>query len=73
MVFPKHFELTQKFNLPMYLHSRAAEEDFLRILKENRSRFPGGVVHSFTGSANEMREIVAMDLFIGINGCSLKT
>ena len=73
MVFPRHFELTEKYNLPMYLHSRAAENDFLRILKENRSRFPGGVIHSFSGTATELKELIAMDLFIGVNGCSLKT
>ena len=28
-VFPGHFELAEKHNLPMYLHSRDCEEDFL--------------------------------------------
>ncbi|CAD7933668.1 unnamed protein product [Amoebophrya sp. A120] len=32
-----------------------------------------GVVHSFTGSLAEMREIVDSGFEIGINGCSLKT
>lgn len=49
-VFPRHFELTEEFNLPMYLHSRNTDGDFVRIVKENRSRFPAGVVHSFTGT-----------------------
>lgn len=47
MVFPPHFELTEEFNLPMYLHSRNTGGDFNRIIKENRSRFPGGVVHFY--------------------------
>ena len=42
-------------------------------MKENRSKFSGGVVHSFTGDEEELRELLAMDLFIGVNGCSLKT
>ena len=72
-VFPKHFELTEEFNLPMYLHSRSTDGDFVKIIKENRQRFPGGVVHSFTGTKEELQEFIEMDLYIGVNGCSLKT
>ena len=50
----KHFELSEKFELPMYFHSRDAEDDFLEIIKSNRDKYPGGVVHSFTGSLNEL-------------------
>ena len=57
----------------MYLHSRSTDGDFVKIITENRSRFPGGVVHSFTGTLEEMKAFVDLDLYIGINGCSLKT
>lgn len=72
-VFPRHFELTEEFKLPMYLHSRSTEGDFVRIVKENRHRFSSGLVHSFTGTAEEVKELVDLDLYIGLNGCSLKT
>lgn len=70
--FPPHFELAEKHNLPMYLHNRNTGKDFYDIVRANRSRFPGGVVHSFTGTAEELAEILALDLYVGINGCSLR-
>jgi TatD DNase family protein len=62
----------------LFLHSRAAHADFVRLLKaafgpglERLEK--GGVVHSFTGTVDEMRELADLGLFIGINGCSFKT
>lgn len=64
--------------LPLFLHSRAAHGDFVALLKgafgdrlEKLER--GGVVHSFTGTMEEMNELMDLGLYIGINGCSFKT
>ncbi len=57
----------------MYLHSRSTQGDFARLVKENRHKFSTGVVHSFTGDMEELEQLLAMDLYIGVNGCSLKT
>ncbi|OLN92059.1 Deoxyribonuclease Tat-D 1 [Colletotrichum chlorophyti] len=67
-----------KPQLPLFLHSRAAHEDFVRLLKEkfgdNLEKLEkGGVVHSFTGTIEEARELMDLGLYIGINGCSFKT
>ena len=42
-------------------------------MRENRHKFSSGVVHSFTGDEEELNALLAMDLYIGVNGCSLKT
>ena len=71
--FAPHFDIAQKFSLPMYLHSRATGMEFADIVKANRHKFPTGVVHSFTGSKQELEALCDMGLYIGVNGCSMKT
>lgn len=63
-----------KHQLPLFLHMRAACDDFVDIIRpfvENNG--VTGVVHSFTGSTDELQKLLSLGFFIGINGCSLKT
>lgn len=71
--FEAQFELTRRFHLPMFLHSRNCADDFERIVRSHRSDFSHGVVHSFTGSMEELAQLLDLGLYIGVNGCSLKT
>lgn len=72
--FKKQLDIAVELQMPLFLHSRAAAEDFAAILKERLEELPKrGLVHSFTGSLEEMQEIVALGFDVGINGCSLKT
>ena len=57
----------------MYLHNRNTGQDFFDLVQKNRSKFGKGVVHSFTGTEDELKKILELDLFVGINGCSLKS
>ncbi|ROT43496.1 TatD family hydrolase [Sodiomyces alkalinus F11] len=64
--------------LPLFLHSRACHADFVSLLKKTfgsklERLEKGGVVHSFTGTIEEARELMDLGLYIGINGCSFKT
>jgi Tat protein secretion system quality control protein TatD with DNase activity len=62
--------LAKKFHLPLFLHSRAAHSDLVKILREEgfgkdggkAVGAAGGVVHSFTGTAAEAAELVRPDL-----------
>jgi len=61
--FPPLLDLSKEFNLPLFLHSRASDAhvDFVRILQEAgwSDEWAGGVVHSFTGTREEMEELVS--------------
>ena len=71
--FRLQLSIASRLDLPLFLHSRAAHEDFIALLRPVLPTIPGGLVHSFTGGMEEMRELVAEGLYIGVNGCSLKT
>lgn len=72
--FEAQLDLAVEIQLPLFLHSRAASEDFERLLASRLDKLPKkGLVHSFTGTVEEMQRLVAMGLDIGVNGCSMKT
>ncbi|RMJ26029.1 deoxyribonuclease tatD [Aspergillus sp. HF37] len=72
--FEAQLDLAVDVQLPLFLHMRAASEDFERLLGPRLARLPKrGLVHSFTGSMDEMNRMVALGVDIGVNGCSLKT
>jgi TatD DNase family protein len=71
--FPKHFGLAEKYKLPMYLHNRNTGNDFFEIVGAHRGSFSNAIVHSFTGTEEELHKSLQLDLHVGVNGCSLKT
>ncbi|KAF9315139.1 TatD DNase [Podila horticola] len=71
--FERQFELAEMTGLPMFLHDRNTGGDFARMIKLHRKRFNMGVVHSFTGTAEDLKRHLELGLYISINGCSMKT
>ena len=74
LYFQKQLDIACDLGMPLFLHSRAAASDFENLLKERLDQLPKrGVVHSFTGTLEEMQNIIALGFDVGINGCSMKT
>jgi TatD DNase family protein len=67
-VFRAQLELAAELGRPVFLHQRDAHDAFVAILREYRTRLPGGVAHCFTGDERELRDYLALDLSIGITG-----
>lgn len=64
-LFRSQIELAKKHDLPIIVHDRDAHSDTFDILKEYE---PKGVVHCYSGSAEMMKEIVKLGMYIGMTG-----
>ena len=65
--FRKQLLIAVEVNLPVVLHSREAEADTIKILKE--IPVPAlGVAHSFTSSLMMAKTLLDMGWYLGING-----
>lgn len=72
--FEAQLDLAEELHLPLFLHMRNCNVEFTALLKPRLDNFPKrGLVHSFTGTAEDMKSLVDLGFDIGVNGCSLKT
>jgi TatD DNase family protein len=63
--FPIQLELATRFDLPLFLHSRAAHSDLVQALKAHPHPLRG-VVHSHSGTLEEALEYIDLGFFVGI-------
>lgn len=66
--FERQFELAEMTGLPMFLHDRNTSGDFAKMVIKHRNRFNQGVVHSFTGTSEDLKTYLDLGLYISING-----
>ena len=61
--------------MPLFLHCRDAFKDFICIIRKHIEQCGPihGVVHTFDGNKEQANEIIDLGLYVGLNGCSLKT
>jgi len=67
-VFRKQITLARELGLPLVVHMRDAEEETLRILREEGAYEVGGVMHCFSGSYEAMRKAVDLGFYISYSG-----
>ena len=65
--FIKQIEFANEKHLPISIHSRDAFADTLAILKEHKPLY-GGVMHCYSGSVENIEDIINLNLYIGLDG-----
>lgn len=68
--FARHLALARRWRRPVVIHCREAEDDVLRMLRQEYDRHGPirGVMHSFTGDAASAAACLAMGLHISFAG-----
>ncbi len=67
--FDRHIRLSQQTGLPLIIHMRETAAEILAMLREARQRGPlRGVMHSFTGTAEQAADFLALGLYISFAG-----
>lgn len=64
-----HIAAARQSGLPLIIHTRDAEEDTIRILREEMKQGEfGGVIHCFTSSLNLAEKCMEMGFYISLSG-----
>lgn len=67
-VFKKQIQLAKEVNKPIVIHCRDAMGDVLEILKEEKAKEVGGIMHCFTGSVESMKLALKENFYISLGG-----
>ncbi|GMH76318.1 hypothetical protein TrST_g9521 [Triparma strigata] len=75
-VFELQVEVAARTKSNLFLHTRAAHEDTLRVLKNVKEKhggyLPPAVVHCFTGTPSDLEDYLSLGFYIGVTGFVLK-
>jgi TatD DNase family protein len=66
--FRRHIRAAREVNKPLIVHTRAAREDTLQILAEEKAAEAGGVLHCFTEDWDMARAAMDMNFYISFSG-----
>jgi TatD DNase family protein len=66
--FREQIQLARELGLPVIIHTREAQEDTIRILKEERASEVGGVFHCFSGDAWLAKDALDLGFYLSFSG-----
>lgn len=66
--FRRHIRAAREIGKPLIVHTRAAREDTLRIMAEERAAEAGGVLHCFTEDWDMAQAAMDMNFYISFSG-----
>jgi TatD DNase family protein len=67
-IFTEQVALAASLNMPLFLHQRDAFEPWFATLSPYLERIPSMVSHCFTGTADELKQCLNANMYIGITG-----
>lgn len=66
--FRTHIRAAIKAKKPLVIHTRAAADDTLRIMREENAQLIGGVMHCFTESLEVAMQAIELGFYISFSG-----
>ncbi len=66
--FRKHIQVAKKLGKPLIIHTRAAQEDTLAIMREEGAAEVGGILHCFTESWDMAEQALVLGFYISFSG-----
>jgi len=66
--FREQIRVARELRLPVIIHTREAQDDTIRILKEERASEVGGVFHCFSGDAWLAKDAIDLGFYLSFSG-----
>jgi TatD DNase family protein len=66
--FREQVQLARELRLPVVIHTREAQEDTIKILKEEKASEIGGVFHCFSGDAWLAKDALDLGFYLSFSG-----
>lgn len=67
-IFAEQIEIAKQLNKPLIIHTRAAREDTIALLKQGNAQQCGGVLHCFTENQWMADQALELGFYISVSG-----